>query len=332
LLFAQYTAGLLPDADEVRPGIWSLPVPYRGSVAFTLCYAFLDESDPKRVHLIDPGGDLPGNREHLVAALESIGLRLDHIASITVTHLHPDHLGLATWLSRLTQVPVIMHALDAADLASGAATSRYSTDIASLGERWGVPSDARERLRLSAPPVTDPPDTETRSITHGDVLSIDSRTVRAIHTPGHTRGHVCFAVEGDDLLLTGDHVLPGIYPPIGRGGLAGTNPIAEYIASLEALVDYDNWEVAPGHGFRFYGLDRRRHDIREHVLRRAGEVARVMSDRRVRTVWELASELTWRGGWDALGAAHVQSALMQTELYVDLVQTAGPWSGDRLHD
>ena len=70
-------------------------------------------------------------------------------------------------------------------------------------------------------------------------------TLRAIHTPGHASNHLCYLLEEEQTLFTGDHVMQAstvvINPPDGD--------MAAYIASLRGLLDEDLAWLAPGHGF-----------------------------------------------------------------------------------
>ena len=70
-------------------------------------------------------------------------------------------------------------------------------------------------------------------------------TLRVVHTPGHASNHLCFLLEEEKLLFTGDHVMQGstvvINPPDGD--------MAAYLASLQSLLDEDIDWLAPGHGF-----------------------------------------------------------------------------------
>lgn len=77
-----------------------------------------------------------------------------------------------------------------------------------------------------------------------DCISGDGWTLRAIRTPGHIDNHVCFLLEEEGMVFAGDHIMNGstvvIVPPGGN--------MADYIASLRRLLDYDVKVVAPGHG------------------------------------------------------------------------------------
>jgi len=84
-----------------------------------------------------------------------------------------------------------------------------------------------------------------RLLGHGERVAAGGATLRVIHTPGHASNQLCFMLEEERLLFTGDHLMQGstviINPPDGD--------MAEYIRSLEALFAEDIAYLAPGHGF-----------------------------------------------------------------------------------
>ena len=81
-------------------------------------------------------------------------------------------------------------------------------------------------------------------IENDDCIAGDGWTLRAILTPGHVDNHVCFLLEEEGMVFAGDHIMNGstvvIVPPGGN--------MADYIASLRRLLDYEVQVVAPGHG------------------------------------------------------------------------------------
>lgn len=83
-----------------------------------------------------------------------------------------------------------------------------------------------------------------RAVAQDDRIAGPDFTLRALLTPGHVSNHVCWLVEEDRLLITGDHVMGGstvvIVPPAGD--------MADYIDSLRRMLDYDIDTIAPGHG------------------------------------------------------------------------------------
>jgi len=83
-----------------------------------------------------------------------------------------------------------------------------------------------------------------RVLGDGDIVSIEGATFRAVHTPGHVCNHLCYLLEEQKLLFTGDHVMQGstvvITPPNGD--------MQDYFDSLDKLLKLDLGALAPGHG------------------------------------------------------------------------------------
>lgn len=96
-------------------------------------------------------------------------------------------------------------------------------------------------------------------------------TLRIIHTPGHASNHLCYLLEEEKLLFTGDHLMQGstvvINPPDGD--------MAQYLASLERLLDEDLEWLAPGHGFL---IDRPHDAVRATLAHRRAREALVLAD------------------------------------------------------
>ena len=102
--------------------------------------------------------------------------------------------------------------------------------------------------------------------------------LRALWTPGHTPGHLCFADERYDVLLTGDHILPRISPNISPAPGDGTeDTLGVYLGSLAAMEDLDPDEVLPAHEYRFAGLPARVRQLQEHHRARLDEVVDVVA-------------------------------------------------------
>ena len=85
---------------------------------------------------------------------------------------------------------------------------------------------------------------DARALAQDDVLRTDEFSLRALLTPGHVSNHICYLVEEDGLLMTGDHIMGGstvvIVPPHGN--------MQHYIESLRRMLNYTVEFLAPGHG------------------------------------------------------------------------------------
>jgi glyoxylase-like metal-dependent hydrolase (beta-lactamase superfamily II) len=146
----------------------------------------------------------PDDARHLEAILAAAGRA---IRWIIVTHTHPDHSPLALRLAELTGARVI-----------------------------GLPPPRDGRQDATFAPQHVPAD--------GERLSLDECALTAIHTPGHASNCVCYLLERERLLFTGDHVLEGVSPVI----LPPDGDMAAYLHSLEKLQARDFERIAPGHG------------------------------------------------------------------------------------
>lgn len=188
------------------------------------------------VAVIDPGYD-PGHRS-TIAALDACGVVPSDVRWVLDTHCHADH-AMANHLYAATGAQVLVHEADLEALRVGAAVLTYSA--AEVEELY--PDDG-------AAPATFPVVSDLVPLHDGQVLRLGNRTIRVIHTPGHTAGSVAFVLDagGERVLVSGDTVL------FDRR-LSWQDPAhaddAAYVRSLERLAaDADGpWDVLlPGHG------------------------------------------------------------------------------------
>lgn len=171
----------------------------------TNCYIlYREERDDALV--IDPGAD---------AGMIQKALDGRKPAAVLLTHGHFDHTGA---LYAFGDLPIYIHQLDSMMLED----SHYS-----FGQAAG---DLRER-----PHATD-------FLFEGQQLELAGIKLSVLHTPGHTRGSVCFRVE--DLLFTGDTLFDGDY---GRTDLPGGSE-EQIRASIRRLFTFHGCRFFPGHG------------------------------------------------------------------------------------
>ncbi|MCW5633384.1 MAG: MBL fold metallo-hydrolase [Rubrivivax sp.] len=157
---------------------------------------------------IDPGPAIDAHVRRLVEVVREQGAAA-RLERILVTHTHRDHSPAAAPLAVASGAPV-------------------------LGRRAAFPEWQDESF---AP---------TQELGGGERLVLaPGVTLRAIHTPGHASNHLCYLLEEEKTLFTGDHVMQGstvvINPPDGD--------MAAYLHALEALLGEDLEWLAPGHGF-----------------------------------------------------------------------------------
>ena len=98
----------------------------------------------------------------------------------------------------------------------------------------------------------------------------------AIHTPGHASNCVCYFLEREQLLITGDHVLEGVSPVI----LPPDGNMADYLSSIDKLFAYDFQKIAPGHGDLMDQGKQVLQALRAHRLAREAKVLRCLAELR----------------------------------------------------
>jgi glyoxylase-like metal-dependent hydrolase (beta-lactamase superfamily II) len=197
---------------------------------------------------------------------------------ILVTHLHPDHSGLAAPLREATGAPVALHPADAALLADihrpGAYARALETQLAFAGtppDTARAVLDAGTRLMQLFPALT--PDI---ALHHGQTFDTELGPAAILHTPGHSPGHCCVWLEQPRLLLSGDHVLEASTPHIGY--LPNADPLADFAATLPALEALPAAQVLPGHGEPFTGLVPAIERIRHRQRARAERLRHLLTE------------------------------------------------------
>lgn len=330
-------AGKVPAPVRVSTAdgeLWvrAVPMPGAGVMSSVLSTVHLGQDG---ITVVDPGWagrsaqDAVGNvLRPLDGFLRERGRRLEQVTDVVVTHAHPDHVGGGAELLRATGARYHLGAVEQRTVdAARTGTSRddYAVDRHDIGAPEGVMEKFPFPLPDKGLPPFIPRQRPDVCIADGDLLADNGvggeLSLRAVLTPGHTPGHLCFADDERRILIAADHVLPEIFPGIGLGiANLGGNPVKDYLAGLERLAEFDDYTVIPGHGYCFRGLGVRRQETVEHVMERAREVSAVLDWNPDISVWRLAGRLTWSGGWDALvNSPMVWSAVRQTVMYRALV-------------
>jgi glyoxylase-like metal-dependent hydrolase (beta-lactamase superfamily II) len=324
---------VLPPVEKVAEGVWAVPVPIPNNpLVYTYCYAIADGGG---VVLIDPGWDGKDQYEALTSALKDIGFKVTDIRGIVITHYHRDHIGLAPAL--LAEAPDAWVAIHGEDLRSIKRFYAKTVDLGTgidpninIARVYGVPKDRWEEvesLQLGSGKTSESfrnyqnemsrlPD-QIHVLDDGTKLPLDDGTITAMWTPGHTYGHSAFVREDDDLLFSGDHVLPTITPNIGLDSGAITHSLGDYLRSLEKLGKLDNdIAVLPAHGFRFAGLHDRQAELIEHHHERLDEIRARMDETDDHSVYSIAQGLHWSRGFDSLHNFNLFAALAETAAHM----------------
>jgi glyoxylase-like metal-dependent hydrolase (beta-lactamase superfamily II) len=226
--------------------------------------------DDKSVAVIDPG---PNDPEHIKSLLAAIGTRkVDHIL---ITHTHRDHSPAAAALKDVT----------------GAKTYGYGPHARHDGDvEEGGDSDF-------TPDVT---------VRDGDMIESGSGRFHCVFTPGHTSNHMCYALEEEQALFTGDHVMGWsttlVAPPDGNMG--------DYMKSLEKLIARKDSILYPTHGSPIVRPARFVRAYLSHRKMRESQIARAI--KRGRNTVPLLVETLYAG----LSPALVRAARLTIEAHL----------------
>jgi glyoxylase-like metal-dependent hydrolase (beta-lactamase superfamily II) len=293
---------ILPPVEEVRPGLWSIPVPIPNNpLRYVLVYAF--ELRGSGVALVDAGWNTEDAWTALSDGLATAGGSMSDVRAVMVTHIHPDHYGLAGRVREASGAWIGLHPADAVMLES-----RYgNTDQLVAGMTHfladsGVPADKLPDLAVASMAVKSMVTMAVPDVLFEDGKDIDlpGWPLRTIWTPGHSPGHVCFYSDDHKLLISGDHVLPRITPNISAHTQQVANPLGDFLESLLKLQNIGAEEVLPAHEYRFSDLQNRLEEIIAHHAERLEEIEQVLHDHPGSTAWEITLKLHWSRPWDQI--------------------------------
>jgi glyoxylase-like metal-dependent hydrolase (beta-lactamase superfamily II) len=269
---------------EVADGVFWLRMPLPFSLDHINLWV-LDGGDHWAI--VDTGVSSPAVAAHWRALLEG-PLAGKPVGRLIVTHYHPDHIGLAGWLSRKCQLPIAASrgefllarvlTLDVAD--------NPPDDVIRFYAGHGWPEPEVNRLRQSgwgnfARGVSRLP-TGYQRLRAGDELMIGGRCWRVVVGSGHSPEHVCLHCEADGLLISGDQVLPritsnvSVYPTEPEA-----DPLGDWLASIEALraIPADTL-VLPSHNEPFLGLHDRLDQLAADHLGKLDRLSRFLGQPR----------------------------------------------------
>lgn len=267
---------------EVRPGVHWLRMPLPFALDHINLWLLKDEIDGQQGWTIVDCGIA---RDEVKVLWESVFAQVLQglpVLRVIVTHMHPDHIGLAHWLCERWDVPLYMSMTDymtAKHWSSNTAGSAAGGESAVRHfHRHGMrDSESLEKIRARSSYyvnlVPNVPDHFVR-LQGGNSILIDGASWQLIAGFGHAPEHLSLYCEDNQVLISGDMVLPRIstnvsvfnYEPLG-------NPLPAYLKSLNAYDSLpDDTLVLPSHGKPFHGLHVRIAQQHAHHKDRLNEV------------------------------------------------------------
>lgn len=218
----------------------------------------------------------PQAREKWIAALKEIGISFKQIEKILVTHIHPDHAGIAGWLQQQSDAAVLVPQHDLPAWAKYTLPERehheylyremtpqgISDDII-----WQMVRDIAKINSFSEPYP------EVSAIDEGDVFNFGDETYRVFRAPGHSDGHIMFLGEKHRWLFSGDAFLAEHVSQISDWPYSTLDdPLTENLESLREIVLREPAVILPTHGACFTGAGQRLEEIEAQHQRRMNKV------------------------------------------------------------
>jgi len=188
------------------------------------------------VAVIDPGPISDSHRDALIAALQG-----ERVVAILITHCHSDHSPLAAWLREYSGAPTIAYGPHAINHGWVEDDTPEEPDEEENAVAAAAEATGEAKMEETLDHAFDP---DVR-VADGEIAaSGNGWTIRAIHTPGHTSNHMCYWLEEQRALFTGDHMMGWsttvITPPDGN--------MRDYLTSLQRVKHLDPAVLWPTHG------------------------------------------------------------------------------------
>jgi glyoxylase-like metal-dependent hydrolase (beta-lactamase superfamily II) len=318
----------VPPRAELLPGVWRLPLPLKDSPLGHV-NTYLVRADNGYL-LVDCGWDTADTLQALEGHLRALDIKIPDVRHLVITHIHPDHYGLAGRLREIANADLSFHRLERLYIES-----RYvdADELMNEMREWlhmnGTPIDELDRLNrgsmgMMARVQIAYPD---HTLDGGEEIPCGRFNFKVIWTPGHSAGHICLYDRSNKVLLSGDHVLPHITPSVGLHVRTTSNPLADYLNSLRLIGKLEAELVLPGHGEPFEGLPERTGELLLHHQRRLDEIVGLLlaTPGAPMTGFDIAAQMRWsrRRTWDDLTAFERRMAVTEALAHVELLHARG---------
>ncbi len=236
---------------EVSPGVWLIRLPLPFPVATLNVYLVRGRGG---YLLFDCGLKTRACREALAAALDVLGVRWKEIRQLVLTHIHPDHFGLAAEIRARSGAEVLMHRAEAAWMHRWGDPA-YPEQHAAWLVAHGLPEEDADEIARASVGVAEFVEVIEADglLADGDRLAVDGGELEALWVPGHAPGLLTFYWAERRLYFSSDHIIEKITPNVSLLGDAPEDPLGDYLRSLVRVRPLAIDLILPSHGRPFSG-------------------------------------------------------------------------------
>ncbi len=312
---------------EIIPGIYQLQIPIPDNPLGHLNSYLLEGINGWLI--IDTGWHDNDAFNSLETQLNDVGLAIPDIATIIVTHVHPDHFGLAGRIKQLSpQTELMAHFWESNFIESRYIKSSELRDkMATMLLNHGVPPSILRPLQSASMPTLNSvncvlPD---RILYGGETITTGIYNLEIIWTPGHSSGHICLYEPRNRLLFVGDHILPVTTPNVSYHVQSGDNPLGDFLYALRKIQNIPVAMVLPAHEHIFTDLRGRIEEIVRHHNKRNDEIRQVIAEK-PHSAYTIASSITWDIpdlSWEQFTNYLKGSAVMETIAHLEYMRWKG---------
>jgi len=268
------------DMTEVAPGVYWVRMALPFALDHINLWVLRDSYEGREGWaIVDCGLDQPSSREHWQHLFDNAFQGLP-VLRVIVTHLHPDHLGLAHWLCDYWKVPLWISATDfhTAHTLIHPSNPHHSEQAVSFLQSHGITQSAvleavtHSNFQFSHMVPALP--RQYVRLYDGLSLNIGGQAWRCISGYGHAPEHIALYCESKNVLITGDMVLPRISTNISvYDSEPLSNPLQLFLDSLKKFAHLPtDCLCLPSHGKAFLGLHTRVKQLSQHHADRLDEL------------------------------------------------------------
>ncbi|MEB3851498.1 MAG: MBL fold metallo-hydrolase [Desulfurococcales archaeon] len=251
------------------------------------------------VHLVDSGIYSARSIHDIVRGVRALGLDPRRVERIVATHFHVDHLTGAALIAEATGAEVLLGRRDLEVALAGGDPGEFIDAAIKLFVEHGMPRGEAEEIRGSHPALRAVEAyralsrLDIKPLAEGDTVRLGETRYRVLEMPGHTPGHIILVAEEEAYAIVGDLILQGITPHVTLHN-PQTDPLGDYLSSLERLAALNLKLALPGHREPIHEPASRAMEILRHHQERLEEIIRLLQARGPQTGYQVARQVRWR--------------------------------------